>query len=107
MRVYISAPYSAPTEKERLANVQVAIDAGRELMRLGHQPFLPTLSHHVDPHNDFGWDRWIDWCLTWVPCCDSLLLLGKSRGCLVEMYCAERLGIPVYHSVDEFDMVED
>jgi hypothetical protein len=106
--VYVSSPYSAPTEEERLANVQVAIEAGRQLMEMGHQPFLPTLSHFVDPSNTlFEYDRWMEWCLCFLPHCDSLLLLGTSKGCLMERDWANHLNIPVYDGVDEFDPVEN
>lgn len=107
MIVYVACPYSAPTEEGRLANVQVAIEAGRQLMDLGHQPFVPTLSHYLDPDGTrHSWERWMEWCLCFLPNCDALLLLGSSKGCLMERDWANHLNIPIYNSVDEFDAVE-
>jgi hypothetical protein len=107
VKVYLSSPYSAPTEKERLETVYAAIEAGRYLMALGHQPFVPVLSHWMDPQGDlFEYDRWIEWCLCWLPDCDALLVLGDSKGCSMEANLAWDLQLPVYHSLDEFDEVD-
>ena len=86
LRVYLAAPYTAATEAERLANVEKVVEVGRLVMGMGHHPFVPHLSHHLDPQNDrFVWEEWMDWCLDWLGVCDILLFLGESKGTLLEL----------------------
>lgn len=104
LRVYIAAPYSADTEEERLANVEKVIAVAREVMGLGHHPFVPHLSHYIDPQNDrFEWEQWMDWCIDWLGTCDILLYLGSSKGADLELEVARKRGKPVAFSVKELE----
>ena len=106
LRVYIAGPYSAATEKERVANVQVAIDAGIEVYRKGHFPFIPHLTHYVDLRSvqlgaGLEWKDYIEWDLEWLKCCDAILFLGSSRGADIELRAARSFGLLVFGTVDE------
>lgn len=106
MRIYVAGPYSAPTEQEREANANRAIDAGIAVTAKGHVPFIPHLNHMWDIRaceRDvvYPWEYWIEWCLEWLSLCDCLLCLGRSRGVDVEIEYARKSGIPIYYSVDE------
>lgn len=100
MRIYVAAKYSAPTDVERLANTGPPILAARELLALGFYPFVPQLSHHIDPTAElFTWNQWMDWCLNWLISCDAMLILSQSKGVRVEEEFAEKNGIPVFYTI--------
>lgn len=98
-RVYVAGPLSTG---DRRANVQKAMDVGRELIQAGFAPLVPHLTDFLDPTDALGWETWIDVDLVWVAVSDALLRLpGDSRGADREVAHAESLGIPVYHSIDD------
>jgi hypothetical protein len=100
LRVYVAAKYSAPTDIQRLANTGRPILEARDLMKLGFHPFVPQLSHHIDPGADlFSWEMWMDWCLDWLIACDAMLVLSESKGVEVEKEFAEKNGIPWFRSI--------
>lgn len=106
MRIYIASKYTAPTEEEKYNNALVQIDAAIELMRLGHEPFVPLLNHFLDARARekeivFTWDRYMQYCLEWLRQCDALLFLSESKGSLIELQMAKELGMPVFYSVEE------
>lgn len=105
--VYIAGPISKGPLDE---NVRQANHAMIRLMRAGFAPFNPMLSCFV------GWpesrepevlprgtvhDDWYGMDLAWVAVCHALLRLpGESRGADLEVAHANKLGIPVFDSVD-------
>lgn len=102
LRIYVAAKYSAPTDVERLANTGPPILAARELLALGFCPFVPQLSHHIDPTAElFTWSQWMDWCLNWLISCDAMLMLSDSKGVQVEREFAQLNGIPVFETVEQ------
>jgi hypothetical protein len=106
MIIYISCPYSAPTVEEREANVRNAIDAGIELMCKGFSPIIPVLMHYFDLRAiekgiEFTWEDYIRIDLELLSKCDALLFLGHSKGADIELEYAQKLGMPVYYSVEE------
>lgn len=108
MRIYIAGPLSSDSSGARLKNCLSAINAGVEIMRKGHTPFVPHLMDWFDWHAkrsgiDFAWRQYIDWCLVWVAQCEALLYLGPSPGADIELAEAERLGLKVYQSVSEIE----
>lgn len=106
MRIYIASPYGrrrGNNEAECEANVAVAVNCARELIKRGHNPYVPHLWHWIHK----GWfatlneEEYLNLCKAWVPCCDAVLrLAGESEGADAEVALAKELGIPVYYSVD-------
>jgi len=106
MRIYIAGPLTADTDEAVLQNCQKAIDAGIELMRMGHTPFVPHLMHWFDTRArgkgvNFSWEDYISWCLAWLEQCEALLFLGSSPGADVELEAAKKAGKRIFYSVDE------
>lgn len=106
LRVYIAGPYSADTAEEREQNVERAIDVGLQLIRKGHAPFIPHLTHYVDLRaihlgESLTWHDYIAWDLSWLEVCDALLFLGSSPGAELERDRAKALGKLIFRSVDE------
>ena len=106
MRIYIAGPLTADTDEAVLQNCQKAIDAGIELMRMGHVPFVPHLMQWFDARAksegvNFSWEVYINWCLAWLEQCEALLFLGPSPGANIELEAAKKAGKRIFYSVDE------
>jgi hypothetical protein len=106
LRIYIAGPYSADTSEEREENVARAIDAALQLIRKGHTPFIPHLTHYVDLRaallgETFTWQDYLTWDLSWLELCDALLFLASSPGAELERDRAKALGKLIFTSVDE------
>jgi hypothetical protein len=99
MLVYISAPY---TLGDQLVNVRNACLAGDGILKKGHYPLVPHLTalyHAISPKS---YDEWLDLDRHIIPHCDALLRLpGKSKGADIEEALAKKLGIPIYHDIEE------
>lgn len=100
-RIYIAAPYSAPTATEQRVNVEWAIVAAKELIDAGHAPYCPHLSHYIDHHFPRDYETWMAVGDAFLQVCDGLLYLGPSPGADRERDRAIELGIPVYTAVKE------
>ena len=112
MKIYIAGPYTPKTDNvhdaPRIAhqNVRKAIIAALKLIKKGHYPFVPHLSHFMHLENDEPTESsyWVDYDLKWLEACDAILLLPgweESSGARREYEEAKKLGLKVYFSVDE------
>jgi hypothetical protein len=102
--VFVTGPYSAPTEDGVRQNIQRAVDTGRIVFSKGYYPVVPHLlvRPYYDPTDDsgdFGYEPLMKYTLALVPRCDMLLLYGHSPGADREWRLAESLGKPVYFDV--------
>lgn len=100
--IYIAGPLSAPTEKERLENIQRAIDAGLEVYRAGGIPFIPHLNHWAGLRSEANgpaleYPDFLAWDLPVLRRCDGLVRLpGQSTGASIEEAAAREFGLPVF-----------
>ena len=106
LRVYIAGPYTALDDIGNELNTYRAVDAGIEVFRKGHFPYIPHLTHYVDLRAkqtgiNLDWDDYIRWDLPWLEMCDALLYLGKSKGADLELERARELGKKVFFSLSE------
>ncbi len=111
LRVYIAGPYTAVLQAEVEKNVAAAIDAGIQLLKLGHVPFIPHLTHYVDARareigHEISWEEYIQWDIEWLKACDALLYLGSSKGADMELRAAVERGLRIFRSLDEISQVE-
>lgn len=112
MLIYVAGPISAPTFRGVLDNANKGIDAGIQLIRKGHIPFIPHLSvwANVRAQNYFdaeiSWNEWMRVDDAFLQKCDALLFLGSSKGADLELARAKELGLEIYYSVDEVPEVE-
>jgi len=105
-RIYVASRYSAPTQEERLLNVERAAAVGIRLLRKGYQPLVPIMSHYLDEFasltgDPIEYERWMNWALTWVKQCEAVLVISMSPGVEREIECALEHKIPVYYSITE------
>lgn len=96
-RVYVAGPLSS--SGSRLANVEIAMEAGRKLITAGLAPLIPHLTHFMDPNDALGYENHIEVCLAWVRVSQAILRLpGRSSGAEREVALARELSIPVYEN---------
>lgn len=105
MRIFICGPYSGSVEEAR-RNVCRAMDVATALMRLGHEPFVPHLSHVLHLHQvergeDFLYERCMQWTMAWLEQCDALYFIDHSPGSDRELARARELKIPIYLNLAE------
>jgi hypothetical protein len=104
MHIYIAGPYSGSL-REVKKNIKRAVFAGVEMIRRGHYPYIPHLTHYVDQLKGskitLEWEDHLDWGLAWLDRCDALLYLGSSRGTEIELNHALNQGKLVFRSIDE------
>jgi len=97
--VYIAAPYTIPDPVE---NTHKAIEMANKLILEGIFPIVPHLTllwHAVTP---FSSKFWYDYTLELMKRCDAVLRIpGESAGADLEIKTAQKLGMPVYYSVEE------
>lgn len=99
-RVYIAGPY---THGDVAMNVRGALEAADELLRRGHAPYVPHLTHFWHLLFPGPYEQWMRLDLAWLFVCDALVRLpGDSPGADRESAEASRLGIPIYPSIRAF-----
>lgn len=104
--IYIAGPYTADDEAAVRANVMRAIDAGIEVYKRGHFPYIPHLTHFVELRSvetgaGLRWEDYIGWDRVWLQYCDAFLYLASSRGADLELRWAKELGLTIFHSIEE------
>lgn len=96
-RIYIAGPMS---QGDKLANLNQALVAYRELLQKGYAPLCPQLAFFVDTLLPFDWQTWIDADLPWVSVADAVLRLpGASEGADAEVRTANAAGTPVFNNI--------
>jgi hypothetical protein len=115
VRVYVAGPYTGADPLEVSANVARAMDAGIALIALGHNPYIPHLTHFLELRNaEFALDHGLrltyeDYMRIdqeWLGCCEALLYIGPSPGADRELAYARQLGLKVYFTVEEVEELE-
>jgi hypothetical protein len=110
--IYVAGAYSPPAGVSGhdapvwvQHNVDLAIDAGIALLRKGHTPYVPHLTHYINLRvpldNPISNEAWYQIDNRIVRKCDGLLLISHSRGADAEVELAKQIGIPVWYSLDE------
>ena len=98
MIIYVSAPYSLGDVS---VNIRRACLAGDELLRKGHYPLIPHLTHLWHLISPKAYNEWLAIDLVLLTMCDAILRLpGESRGADLEIEEAERLCMIIYYSLE-------
>lgn len=101
MRVYVAGPlYSSGHWAQ---NIQNAVLCAATLMKHGHAPYVPHLSHFANDMVSFPEARWLELDKEWLLQCQAMIRLpGSSKGADLEHNWAEEAKIPVFKSVEDF-----
>lgn len=99
MRVYIASAYS---KGDVALNIREVIQAADELVKLGHIPYIPPLTHFWHLISPKEYEFWLEYDKSfiddWAEC--LLRLNNKSSGADREVERARQTGIPVYFDIN-------
>ncbi len=101
MRVYVAGPLTSPDPDRQLDNVHAAMAVSRDLLDLGHEPYLPHTTHFFDQLHPMTYEAYMRWHGAFLDVCDALFYIGASPGADRERAQAEALGIPVYTKIEQ------
>lgn len=110
MRVYVAGPYSGHT-LNYLDNIRKGQRLCTELLLKGYDPFCPWFDFHFQLNLREGETLTVaDYhrcSIAWMRVAEAVLvreLRPSSKGTKAEIKEAERLGIPVFFSVEDLDL---
>jgi hypothetical protein len=99
LKVYLASPYSIGNKEH---NVLYAMKVARDLRKLDLMVYEPLLYHFADKEFHEPYDYWMKVVVSWLKACDCVLRLpGTSAGADRETLTAQRVGIPVFTSIDD------
>lgn len=99
VRIYIAGPL---TQGDIRWNVAQAIEVGNQLIEAGLAPYIPHLNYFQEQFYHQPYETWLELDLEWLSACHALLRLdGPSDGADKEVAASHRMGIPVWHTVEE------
>ena len=101
IRVYIASPY---TIGDRQTNVDMVLDVVEELIELGYAPYASLAAHYVEQRKPQPCERWLDVDMEWLRRCHCVLRLpGESEGADLKVAEANKMGMPVFHSIEQLN----
>jgi len=104
IRVYIAGPYTSSDLEKREENVKRAMEIGTKIMQLGHHPYCPhTHTGTWEDFADIAYEEFMQLHMTilekWA---EAMFFIGSSPGADREKAMAEKMGIPVFTTIEEF-----
>jgi len=111
--IYIASRLTAEHPIDYLKNLEESIDAGIEVWKKGHYPYVPGWDFMMIMRmkGDIDLDQIYNTSLEWMRRCDSILVLNgyhdtpKSTGVIEEVKEAVALGMKFYWSLDQIPEV--
>jgi len=107
-RVYVAGPYSANNIYDVFENMRKGMRAGVEVFLAGYSPYVPwhDFHHHLmfRDGESLSIDDYYEMSMAWLVVSDAVLVLPgwlRSKGTVAEVDKASRLGIPIFHSLDD------
>lgn len=98
-KIYVAGPY---TKGDVAVNVHSAFQAANDLADLGFAPYVPHATHFWHLMFPRPYEFWLQLDNEFLPHCDAVLRIpGESNGADKEVALAERLGIPVFHDIEQ------
>lgn len=98
MLLYISGPVSGVPDFEKYFNMAKEI-----IESYGHES-LSVLDCSAFKHDSFKWSDCMKFCIEMLEKCDGIVMLPDWRtsvGATIEQAWAKKIGIPVYHGVED------
>jgi hypothetical protein len=112
LRIYVAGPYTPSNcdlhDAARVANANVnkAITIANAIFKKGHYAFVPHLSHythiHESNHCKAPKEFWYEYDNTFLEkWANAFFYIGASNGANMERALAQKLGYPVFLSLDD------
>jgi len=93
--VFLSGPYN---NGDTARNVHDAIMYADAILKRGHIPFIPHLTHFWHLVSPKLYEFWLEYDLKFLPFCDCVFrMVGYSKGADKEVEAALKLGKTVYY----------
>lgn len=105
--IYIAGPYRAPCAVKTQRNIFRAEQFGKRVLRelKGWFPIIPHMNTALwdfdETLRDVTDDVYLAGTLEVMRRCDAVFVFGDSEGVRAEVLEAEKLGIPVYRSLED------
>lgn len=97
--IYVSGPY---TNGDQALNVYNAVRAALDIIKWGHAPYVPHLSHFIHCMSPQPYETWMRVDLAWVQVCQALVRLpGLSPGGDREVIHAIDHGVDVCYGMED------
>ncbi len=115
MRIYVAGKYNAPTDGERLRNTNKAIDVGIKIINKGHYAHIPHTTHWIEKRMDYNGEParpnsyWYDFDNKIMVVMEGFIKIcndGESKGADLEEALARKLGLKIFHSLEEIPNVK-
>ena len=112
-RVYVAGAYSANNVIDVLQNIGRGEYYAAQLFKAGFAPFTPW---HDKEFAIVLWDhsftvkQFYDYSIAWLEVSDAMFLVPgweKSAGTIAEIKIAEKMGIPIFKTIDEMVEMSD
>ena len=110
MRIYTAHNYGrrrGASVETLQRNVDSSIRLGLQLIKKGHNPFIPNLFHyvHLMANGSISEDTFFKLVSEWVGFCEALLVgtppFGLVSGVRDEIEIAQEKGLIIYYSIDD------
>jgi len=113
LKVYIAHTYGKRhglSKKQYTVNALKSIDWGIEVVKKGHNPFIPNLYHFVQERweqkdgKGASEDTWFNFVSAWLKECDALFVAELPKwdgGVMAEIEMAKAMKIPIYWDIRE------
>ncbi len=103
MIIYIAGKITADRETELLCNINAGVDAGNEVMAMGHNVIVPHLSYYQQKRMKKRPNKywWYEYDFKMIDVCDAIYVISTSEGVQGEIRYAQDRGIPVYYCLKD------
>ncbi len=110
LRIYVAGPITADSKAQEQRNVDAAMDAGIQLLQIGHIPYIPHLTWYLhmyakDHGVEFSHADYLNWDKRWLVLCDAILYLAPSPGADEELEFARYHGLRVFSGIEDVPIV--
>jgi hypothetical protein len=114
LKIYVAGPYTPANcslhDAAKIAheNTKLAINVGVEIIKKGHIPFIPHLTHfmHLESEKPLPKEFYYAYDIEWLKNCDALYYIGRSPGADRELIWAEQNGLKIYRYIIEIPIGE-
>ena len=113
MKIYVAGPYTPDRctlhDAARVAhkNTLRAVRIGIDIMKKGHVPFIPHLTHfiHLETDDPLPSSFYKRYDKAWLRYCDALFFIGPSKGANEEKTWAKQHGLRIFQTLSEIPKV--
>jgi nucleoside 2-deoxyribosyltransferase len=104
LKVYVAGAYSAPNVIAVLDNMRRGMQLSYKVIKAGFAPFVPWFDYQFSLIGEMKLEEYYAYSIAWLEVSDAVLVVpdgaDKSKGTQAEIALANKLGIPVFWSLE-------